>query len=326
MSVPPVTTVKFTYTGTSNIPSYFDIEFLDTQFRGLMGTASYDAWCADRDTPINPPAGTPTGGSFQLTLQAKVYSIYELGVNSSIFPILKIENPQNLDAVNWLLNQNFSANGYTFGEVQAAAWELLGDPYAGSTSIGTVDPAKITTLINLALANGNNYQPDITDTDTTNDNTLLLLAPYRTDGTAQQPTLVQVKSAALGNFVWHDSNANGLQDATELGIAGAVVKLVRDLNNDGDFNDLNEVLAQTTTDSNGHYLFKGLTPGLDYQVMFMTPDGYDASSPRQSDGLPGSDANSDGLISDVVVLSAGEYNQTIDAGFFKFANLGDQVW
>ena len=32
---------------------------------------------------------------------------------------------------------------------------------------------------------------------------------------------------------------------------------------------------------NGNYVFKGLAPGLDYQVQFFTPTGFDAASPRQ---------------------------------------------
>src|SRR5262249_16487054 len=84
-----------------------------------------------------------------------------------------------------------------------------------------------------------------------------------------------------------------------------------------------------TTDANGHYEFDGLTPGLDYQVQFVTPNGYSSASPRQVDGIATSGVNSDGAISNVVVLKPGEYNPTIDAGFYNSvqpASLGDRVW
>jgi len=312
MSQTPVVKVNYTYPGTSQIPSYFDIQFVNSL---LFGANTFDAWCADRDTSVD------VNNSADEQYTTYVYSIYELGSNvSTLFPT--IESPENLDIVNWLLSQNYSANGYTFGEVQAAVWTLLGDAWQGSTSIGTPDSAKVTTLVNLALTH-EGYTPDITDGVTTNDNVLLLLAPFKTDGTAQQPTLVQIKSAALGDFVWHDADADGIQDIGETGIAGVVVHLGRDLNNDGDITDLNELLQTTTTDVNGSYLFKGLTPGLDYQVQFFTPTGY-VASPRQV----GSDTekDSDGSLSNIVVLSAGEWNKTIDTGFFKTGSIGNYVW
>ncbi len=314
MSITPIANVKFQFTGPANIPSYFDINFLDTFFQNLFGASTYDAWCADRDISLDTVGGIAT-------VDAKLYSIYELGSDISAFPT--IENPQNLDKVNWLLNQNYSSQGYTYGEVQAAIWELLGDSYVGSTSIGTVDSAKIQTLINLANTNGSGFKPDITDNDSTNDFTLLLIAPYKAGGTPQQPTIIQVKSAALGDYVWHDVNGNGVQDANELGIGGAIVKLVRDLNNDGSITN-NEVLQTTTTDASGLYKFTGLTPGLDYQVQFFTPAGFNTASPRQQGANTSQD--SDGALSDVVVLTAGEWNKSIDSGFFKHASLGNFIW
>ena len=40
-------------------------------------------------------------------------------------------------------------------------------------------------------------------------------------------------TASLGDFVFEDSNANGIQDAGEVGIAGVEVKLLADTDNDG---------------------------------------------------------------------------------------------
>ena len=144
-------------------------------------------------------------------------------------------------------------------------------------------------------------------------------------GAGLQPLLIETQAAALGDYVWNDLNANGIQDEIGTGIAGATVNLVRDLNSDGIIT-ANEILATTTTDANGYYEFKGLTPGLTYQVQFVKPAGYDAVSPRQSDASPPSGVNSDGLLSNVVVLAPGEFNKTIDSGFYKLASLGDYVW
>ena len=130
--------------------------------------------------------------------------------------------------------------------------------------------------------------------------------------------------AMLGDFVWEDLNANGIQDPDELdnGINGVEVKLLADLDGDGQIDDV--VATQLTTNDPdtglpGWYKFNGLMPGVEYQVMFNNPDpdGPDAYmfSPRQVGADPAVD--SDGPMSDVVVLASGEFNPTIDAGLFR---------
>lgn len=65
---------------------------------------------------------------------------------------------------------------------------------------------------------------------------------------------------------------------------------------------------------------------LNYQVQFGMPAGYAAASPRQVDSSATSGTNSDGSVSNVVVLAAGENNTSIDSGFYKLASIGDKVW
>ena len=57
---------------------------------------------------------------------------------------------------------------------------------------------------------------------------------------------------SIGDFVWDDQNEDGIQDAGEPGVQGVTVRLY-----DGNGNQL----AQTTTNSNGEYLFDGLLAG-----------------------------------------------------------------
>ncbi len=333
MSTAPVLSIKITYPNQVLEPSYFDLQFLGTS---IFGSGTYDAWCVDADVSIQVYG--PSGGVYSTTLKAGLYSSYELGAIAGAFPT--IENPQYLDEANWLLNQHFTvgANAYTINEVQAALWTLLGDADQVATQLPGTDSARVNTLVQLALQH-DGFAPDITDNDPNNDEIGLLLNPWvdsngnnlRDPGeTAQQPLIVMVKSAALGDRVWHDANGDGIQNSagdgtyTEQGIAGAVVHLVRDRDGDGAFTSPGEVLATTTTDANGNYVFKSLTPGLDYQVQFFLPAGFDAASPRQQ----GSNiaADSDAAVSNVVVLSAGEWNKTIDAGYYKHVAVGDFVW
>jgi hypothetical protein len=53
----------------------------------------------------------------------------------------------------------------------------------------------------------------------------------------------------VGNFVWEDKNANGIQDIGEFGIPGIKVILAG-----------RDYLKDTLTDANGLYLFEKLKP------------------------------------------------------------------
>ncbi len=71
-------------------------------------------------------------------------------------------------------------------------------------------------------------------------------------------------TVAIGSLVWNDDNANGIQDAAELGIPGVRVDLWQDLN--GNSADGAEFLVGWTyTDNKGFYYFSGQAPGV-YQV------------------------------------------------------------
>src|SRR5699024_2053600 len=66
------------------------------------------------------------------------------------------------------------------------------------------------------------------------------------------------KSYAVGDYVWIDSNGNGIQNKGEDPLPGVTVQL---LDEDG------HVVATTKTDKDGRYLFDGLSAGT-YQVKF----------------------------------------------------------
>src|SRR5438309_1725802 len=71
-------------------------------------------------------------------------------------------------------------------------------------------------------------------------------------------------AGTVGNFVWNDLSGNGIQDASELGVAGAVVELRS-----------SRLVRQTAvTDAAGAYGFSGLQSGTSYQLHFRPPVGY----------------------------------------------------
>ena len=68
----------------------------------------------------------------------------------------------------------------------------------------------------------------------------------------------------MGDFVWRDTNGNGVQDPGEVGVGGVTVRLLDASGN---------VVATTVTDVTGHYVFSGLPAG-EYSVEFVLPGGF----------------------------------------------------
>lgn len=72
---------------------------------------------------------------------------------------------------------------------------------------------------------------------------------------------VRIIESSIGDFVWEDLDADGVQDAGEPGVAGFPVSLV------GEDLDGNPVSLSTTTDADGKYSFTDLASGT-YTVTF----------------------------------------------------------
>ncbi|ENO84561.1 collagen-binding protein, partial [Thauera phenylacetica B4P] len=128
------------------------------------------------------------------------------------------------------------------------------------------------------------------------------------------------RPAAIGDRVWLDANANGQQDAGEAGVAGVAVELYSCANGAA----VGAALATTTTDAAGNYAFTGLMPG-QYVVKFLTPDGYSLSPVDVGADGTDSDAALSGF-SGCYTLASGQTNDTVDAGLYQGAAIGDRVW
>ena len=327
----PVISVTIKYPGAVGVPSYLDLA-LDDDVLGVGSAGLYDGWCLDEEALLSLPDG-------MATFQAEVYSIYDYpSVIATTFP--GIGNHSNIAAVNWLINQDYSAtSSYTMGDVQAAIWLLMGDNPAGLLSIKPWDPLRAEALKELALGH-TGFVPDITDSDPANDNIAVLISPFVDNNgngvwdigeSRQQPIVITVVSAALGDTVWLDDNADGIQNNGEVGVEGVGVTLWRDLDGSNSV-DANEVIKTTTTDVNGYYEFVGLTPGLTgypgYRVQFDLPTDYvfTTQNAAGSTGATDSDANPADGTTAAVALDPGEFDQDTDAGIYKLASLGDKVW
>ena len=115
-------------------------------------------------------------------------------------------------------------------------------------------------------------------------------------------------TAKLGDYVWNDYNRNGIQDSTESGIAGVSVAL---------FDSTGTKIKETTTDTDGRYLFDQLAAG-EYSVGFEKPSGFSFTTPKQgSDSATDSDADPITGKTTTISLPADTSDLTWDAGLFR---------
>jgi hypothetical protein len=134
------------------------------------------------------------------------------------------------------------------------------------------------------------------------------LSPGETDLTWDAGLYTPPMLAAIGDFVWFDANNNGIQDMGELGVPGVTVNL---------YDCEDHLIATTTTDANGYYLFSNLTPG-DYYVEFVLPMGY-FFSPKDQGLNDAVDSDADVVTGTTIctTLSPGETDLTWDAGLYR---------
>lgn len=138
-------------------------------------------------------------------------------------------------------------------------------------------------------------------------------------------------AASLGDFVWVDTNGNGIQDDGPTGLNGVPVTLFAP-GPDGLPGTLDDVPLDSGITSNspggapGWYTFPGLAPG-SYFVRVTRPPNY-TFSPRDTtaDGND-SDADANGN-SHLTTLTVNENDPTLDFGLVPtgFGAAGDYVW
>ena len=136
---------------------------------------------------------------------------------------------------------------------------------------------------------------------------------------------------SLGDYVWKDTNQNGLQDAGEPGVKGVTVELYQ---TDANGTPQGAAFKTTTTDEQGFYQFRGLSTG-DYKVKFVAatfPKDCSPTKPDQgNDDTKDSDLGPDGFSPKVSINAEGtglaKDNPTLDVGLApQYGSLGDYVW
>jgi protocatechuate 3,4-dioxygenase beta subunit len=125
---------------------------------------------------------------------------------------------------------------------------------------------------------------------------------------------------SIGDRVWFDADGDGIQDASETGgITGITVQLK---------NSAGTVIATTTTNGSGNYLFSGLAAG-NYTVVFPASiSGAVVTNPNVgSDDNIDSDADQTTGATATITLAAGQNRTDVDAGYCPTTlELGNRVW
>jgi protocatechuate 3,4-dioxygenase beta subunit len=121
---------------------------------------------------------------------------------------------------------------------------------------------------------------------------------------------------AIGDRVWEDRDADGIQDQGEQGIGGVTVRL---------FDGTGREIGSTVTGADGSYEFRNLWYG-EYHVEVDMPAGFLASPRNQgSDDSKDSDIDSAGVMASTI-LNPREHDPRWDAGLYRRASIGNLVW
>ncbi len=124
--------------------------------------------------------------------------------------------------------------------------------------------------------------------------------------------------ATIGNRVWLDANANGIQDDGESGVEGITVRLFT--------TTVSDPIAVMTTDAQGFYSFPDFSIHESYFLEFVAPVGF--AFTRQAAGANedlDNDVDIDTGRTSVFTLTLGLNNQW-DAGLVELGSLSGIVW
>lgn len=122
--------------------------------------------------------------------------VYDSNMISSYdpeFPTGLIDHPENLDLINYVVNQDFPAHGYTFGDVQRAIWTIIDDDVSDS-GLGDWSQTRVDQIIEEAETNGEGFIPNCEG-----GLVAMVLQPVKPNGaTRAQVTIIEVPMGATG--------------------------------------------------------------------------------------------------------------------------------
>ena len=143
-------------------------------------------------------------------------------------------------------------------------------------------------------------------------------------------------TVSVGDFIWEDKNADGVQDASEPGLTGAVVTITGADGISTVYDVEGKPVSHVTTGTDGKYQFTNLIPGT-YSINVKPSAGYQLS-PGGADpdtNTSNVDSNCKAIEGGFQTLSfkimsldgkTGRSNNSIDCGFYRSVGLGNRLW
>ncbi|MDH3649678.1 MAG: T9SS type A sorting domain-containing protein, partial [Saprospiraceae bacterium] len=129
-------------------------------------------------------------------------------------------------------------------------------------------------------------------------------------------------SAQIGNSVWNDTNQDGMQDSTEIGLNGIQVNLYHV----DTAREVHEIMIDSTVTSTiygvkGQFMFDYLLPNT-YRLEFEVPDSLALTLYKQGENdTLDSDVDPQTGMTNMLVVDTGQLYHHVDAGFIKVAPL-----
>ncbi len=229
-------------------------------------------------------------------------------------------------------NPNVGAKGFAF------TWENAGDPLAFGEILRVQFPVQ--QLSGEAKAQNGEISSNsfaITATETDGDE-LFSSEPLKVNLQMLDPAI----NVSIGDYVWLDANANGIQDGGELPLSGVTISLYDDTGNAVLISGIPQTVI---TDASGYYSFSGLDPNTDYYIRLDDPDTYQSGGPltnlilTNADMGTNDDLDSDAVTGDGSGLFATVYPEilfttgmegttitNLDIGFYQPATICGYAW
>ncbi len=230
---------------------------------------------------------------------------------------LVIRNLGNVTATGVVVTDTLPAHTSFVSASQSGAETSAGSGVVTWPGFSLNAGAQTTRTLTVQLANP---LPDnvnaITNTVTVADDGSQGPDPTPSNNTDQDVDTVTPGLASLGDLVWLDSDADGVQDSGESGVQGVQVVL---------YNTDHTAIATTTTDANGLYTFTNLAPEI-YYLKFTPPSGYKVSPQDSTADDKDSDVDPTSLQTITTTLTTGEHDPTWDMGIYQPVRVGDTVW
>jgi len=143
--------------------------------------------------------------------------------------------------------------------------------------------------------------------------------PFLADGVEELSLNMGIYAyASIGDRVWEDANADGIQDESERGIEGVTVHLL---------DETGQATGKTvTTDADGQFSFMEILPG-QYQLEFVVRSEYTITPQNQGNSdAADSDVHPQSRRTAITNLVSGENDPMWDLGLYQSTTVGDRIW